>query len=466
MLERVRNSLAVRLVLPYALVFALAAGLLFGGLYFWLSNTVGERDQAIVEEHAARLAQVCENGGVEALSRQLRDNLSPEMRSLFVRLISPKQEAVFVAAPPNWIETEVRRLPVPEWAGIMTEERRQTVRVPQNALRDYTIASHLMRNGWLLQVGRLAESRSVLLAPLRQAFAWAGAATALVSLAVGTLLSWRTTAPLRAVAQTADRILETGNLDARVPEPAGRGELATLVRQLNTLLERNARHLRNLRQTHDNLAHDLRTPLTRLRGSAELAMQETEDPAEARAALAECVNESDRLLHMLETLLDISSAEDGSLRLNRDTCDLRELLTRTVDLYSEVAEAQGVTVTLTEGPAAQVNADRVRLGQVLNNLLDNAIKYSPEGGAVHVELSLIQDKVQVLIDDSGPGIPEAEREAVFRRLYRSDSSRSKRGFGLGLSLVKAIVEAHQGSVTVESAPSGGARLRLELPCAS
>ena len=141
----------------------------------------------------------------------------------------------------------------------------QTVRVPQNALRDYAIASHQLSDGRLLQVGRLTDSRAVLLAPLRRAFLVVGAAALAVSFAAGTFLAWRSTRPLRAVAETARRILATGDLAARVPDPRTRGELAALVAQLNTLLDRNADHVRVLRETLDNLAHDLRTPLTRLR---------------------------------------------------------------------------------------------------------------------------------------------------------------------------------------------------------
>ena len=124
----------------------------------------------------------------------------------------------------------------------------------------------------------------------------------------------------------------------RESAPNGSGELAVLVRQLNTLLDKNAAHVRVLRETLDNLAHDLRTPLARLRGTAELALQDAQDPAEARAALADCVNECDRVLHLLEALLDISAAEAGALKLNRDRLDVRALADRAVDLYREVAE--------------------------------------------------------------------------------------------------------------------------------
>ena len=463
MFDRLRQSLALRLAWQYALMFALCAAMLFGVLYWVLARSLEQREQEAVERRADDFAAAFQVGGPAGLSALLHNDTAPDVRTLFVRLISTDNTAVFVAAPPDWIETQVEHFPVPEWEGVMAERKTETVRVPQNAMRDYTIASHPLPNGWVLQVGRLTDSRPVLLAPLRKAFVGVGAVALLLSVGGGTLLAWRATRPLRLVADTARRILETGDLAARVPGPAGSGELAALVRQLNTLLERNAVHVQVLRDTLDNLAHDLRTPLTRLRGTAELAMQDNGDPAEARGALADCVNESDRLLHLLERLLDISAAEGGALKLNRSQCDLRSLVERAADLYREVAEEGKIAVTLELPAAVNVSADSIRLGQAINNLVDNALKYTPGGGRVTLAVSADATGARFTVTDSGPGVPLAERTAIFRRLYRSDASRSQRGFGLGLSLAKAMVEAHGGTITVDDAPGGGARFTLSLP---
>jgi len=463
MFDRLRQSLALRLAWQYALMFALCVAVLFGVLYLGLARALEQRDQEAVERRADDFAAAYQLGGPAALSAMVHSDTAPDVRTLFVRLISPANGAVFVAAPSDWIETQVEQIPVPEWTGIVAERKTQTVRVPQNALRDYTVASHPLPDGWLLQVGRLTDSRPVLLAPLRRAFIGVGAAALLLSVGGGTLLAWRATRPLRLVADTTRRILETGDLDARVPGPAGSGELDVLVRQLNTLLARNAAHVRVLRDTLDNLAHDLRTPLTRLRGTAELAMQDNRDPAEARGALADCVDESDRLLHLLETLLDISAAEGGALKLNRSHFDLRTLVERAADLYREVAEVGNITVSLELPAAVNVDADAIRLGQAINNLVDNALKYTPEGGRVTLGVTSEATGAVITVTDNGPGVPESERAAIFRRLFRGDASRSRRGFGLGLSLARAIAEAHGGSITVDDAPAGGARFAVRLP---
>jgi len=460
MLERIRQSLALRLAFRYALLFAFGSALLFGTLYWLLADALDSRERAALVDQTRELAAAFERGSLPSLRARVEGDASPQARFFFVRLIRADGVAVYERWPSDWVETQVQQVPF----GAFTYEREiQTLRIPQNALRDYTIATQRWPNGVSLQVGRLLDSRAVLLSPLRGAFAGVGAAALLLSFALGVLIAWRATRPLRAVAETARRILATGDLSARVPEPAGRGELELLVRQLNTLLDRNANYVRVLRETLDNLAHDLRTPLTRLRGSAELALQDSGDPAEARAALADCVNESDRLLHLLETLLDVSAAEAGVLQLNRDRVDLRSLTDRAADLYREVAEEKGITVSLEQPAPAEASVDAIRLGQAVNNLLDNALKYTPPGGRVRLAVQPGNDVVELTVSDNGPGVPAAERDAVFRRLYRGDSSRSQRGLGLGLSMVKAIVEAHGGTVAVDDAPGGGARFTVRLP---
>lgn len=461
MLERLRQSLALRLALQYALVFAFCAAVLGGALYWTLSEVLESREQAAVQARATELASLYERGGTALLRARLdRDAAAPSARAFFVRVLRPNNDLVLVSVPPDWVETQLERIPFP---GFTLERPTYAVRVPQSALRDYAIAARELPDGNTLQVGLLVESQSVLFAPLRRAFATVGAGALALSFAVGVFLAWRATRPLRAVADTTRRILATGDLAARVPGPDGKGELAALVRELNTLLDRNAAHVRVLRETLDNLAHDLRTPLTRLRGTAELAIPDGGDPAETRAALAGCVEETDRLLHLLERLLDVSAAEAGALKLNRETIDLRTLTTRAVDLYREVAEEKRIAVSLDQPHPVSCSVDAVRLGQVVSNLLDNALKYTPPGGGVVLAVRRDSGRAVLTVADNGPGIAPAEREAVFRRLYRSDASRSQRGLGLGLSMVKAIVEAHGGDVSAGEAPGGGARLTVRLP---
>jgi signal transduction histidine kinase len=463
MLEAFRQSLAIRIAAIYSLVFAAGAAALFGVLYWTLAHSLEARDRAAVEGRAEAYAQAYEQGGALSLRARLSADPSPDARSLFVRLLGADGSTLFATIPSDWVESQVERRLVPDGWGGWSAQEVHSVRIPRDALRDFAVASRILSDGRLIQVARSTDSRAVLLAPLRADFAGVGAVALLLSLSAGTFLAWRATRPLREVAATARRIIEEDDFGARIPDPRGSGELAVLARQLNALLDKNSTHVRVLRETLDNLAHDLRTPLTRLRGTAELALQDGGNPAEARTALASCVEETDRVLHLMEVLLDVSAAEAGALSLQRARVDLRDLAARAADLYREVAEQKGITIELAEAGPAPMEGDAVRIGQALSNLVDNALKYTPDGGRVRIATAAEPGALTVTVSDNGPGVPQAEREAVWRRLYRGDASRSQRGLGLGLTLVRAVAEAHGGGASVTDEPGGGARFQLRFP---
>ena len=409
MLESFRQSLAIRLAVLYAIIFAAGAAALFGVLYWILSRSLEARDRAAVEIRAEEYAKAYEMGGPGALRDRLNNDTSPDVRSLFVRLLGPGGETLFATVPSDWIEPHFETRLVPDGWGGWSKQEIHSVRIPRDAGRDFAVASRVLPDGRLIQVARSTDSQAVLLAPLRKDFAGVGAVALLFSLTAGTLLAWRATRPLRLVAATARRILEEDDLSARIPAPGGSGELAVLARQLNTLLDKNATHIRVLRETLDNLAHDLRTPLTRLRGTAELALGDGGNPAEARTALAGCVEETDRVLHLLEVLLDVSAAEAGALTLRRERVDLRKLVARAADLYGEVAEQKHITIETSVPESAELDVDPVRVGQALSNLVDNALKYTPEGGRVTIAAAAEPGAVTVTVTDSGPGVPVGER---------------------------------------------------------
>ncbi|HVO95483.1 MAG TPA: HAMP domain-containing sensor histidine kinase [Terriglobales bacterium] len=285
----------------------------------------------------------------------------------------------------------------------------------------------------------------------------------LIGLAGGAFLAFRALRPIRNLTIAARSIVETGRFDTRVPDNRARDELSDLVGLFNLMLSKIESLIQGMRDALDNVAHDLRTPVMRVRIIAEEGLRPTIDDETRREALAECLEETERLTVMLDTLMDISEAETGAMKLSLENVELSVLINEVMELYNYAAEAKDVTVAIRATPALYLRADRLRLRQVIANLVDNAIKYTPQGG--RVELETVKDGHQALlvIRDTGIGIPAAEIKRIWERLYRGDKSRSQRGLGLGLSLVKAVVEAHQGSVDVRSDPQTGSIFSLHLP---
>jgi signal transduction histidine kinase len=204
--------------------------------------------------------------------------------------------------------------------------------------------------------------------------------------------------------------------------------------------------------------------MARLRGIAERGLASA-DPGVQREALATCVEECDRVLSMLNSLMDIAEADHGTLRLALAEVPLRSVMADAVDLYEDTADQKGVRLSIADGPEVVVVADRDRLRQVVANLVDNATKYTPAGGRVTLAARTEGREAVMTVTDTGVGIAPADQSRIWQRLYRADPSRSERGLGLGLSLVRAYVRAHGGEAEVASEPGHGSTFTIRVPLA-
>jgi signal transduction histidine kinase len=457
--KRFWKSTGVRLTLWYFTVFAFSSLLLFSLAYFLISSATRERDRKTIQSKLEEYVLQYKTGGLDALKDELRlEGSANEQSGLFVRLADSRHRTLFLTLPDRWRGVDISSL----------ERLGRKGEVHQVFLKDQgeedvlEITGHRLPGGLILQIGKGSEEREKLLERFREIFIGISIPLILLGLIGGSFLAYRALHPIRDLIRAIGGV-NAGQMETKVPTKGTGDELDELVQCFNGMIEKIRTLILGMKEALDNVAHDLNTPLTSMRGAIEMVLQSEPDANALREALMDCAEESEQLSKMVKTLLDVTEAEAGMMTLHYEEFDVLSLINNVADIYDYIAEDKGVELLLMlpEQLHACVDPDRIR--QVIANLVDNAIKYTPAGGKVRVEACRKNGAVMVAIEDNGVGIPTDDIPRIFDRLYRSDKSRSHRGLGLGLSLVRAVVQAHAGHIEVESSPGKGSRFTFVLP---
>lgn len=443
------RTTAARLSALYLLLFSLVAVVL---VYYMTSlsvRAIAQQTQATIEEEAVELGGFYERGGLPALVRALeRRSLQPGANLYLIADANgqPLAGNVGALAPgvldkPGWTERPFRYERLSEDA---EAEKR----------KDHHALALVIRlpNKMLLLVGRDLGEPEKIRAVVRRSLGFA-----LGMMAFGGFLIWffvgRTALKRIDEVSAASRRIMGGDLTGRLPVTGAGDEFDRLSENLNAMIARIANLNEGLRQVSDNIAHDLKTPLTRLRNRAESALAGKNSSADYRAAIEQTIAESDDIIRNFNAILMISRIEAGSQARNFEPVDLAATVADVVELYEPAAEEAGVALSLAKIEPARLSGNRELIGQALSNVVDNAIKYSAGHGdapEIVVGLAVEAGAPVIRVADSGPGIPAIDRERVTERFVRLEKSRTRPGSGIGLSLAKAVMTFHGGRLELSS----------------
>jgi signal transduction histidine kinase len=450
-LPRVLRTSSFRLTLLYAGLFGLSVLILFAVIYGATGLYMRNSLDAAVASDTTELIGSFRAGGTAALMTQIDARVRQMPHGPMFYLLQDRDGTVLAGNLPAFHGK-------PGWFDLTAPGSD-----PHGHERNVPIRAHgvALPGRKYLMVGVDAFPRNEMHELILRAFGWGSAITLVLAFGGGALVSGGLLRRIETISRAARDIVD-GDFTRRIPERGTDDEFDHLVSSLNAMLDRMGQAMESVRQVSNDIAHDLRTPLTRLRQRLERAQQRARSVAAWQDAAAGCIADMDAILETFGALLRIAQIESGAPTRRFARLDLSELLHTLAEVYQPMAEnkAQRFTVEIAAGLA--VRGDRQLLAQMLANVIENAMKHSPPGAAIGLLASAVPNAVEIVVGDNGPGIPAAERERVFRRFYRLESSRSTPGSGLGLSLVAAVAALHQ--VKVELADNDpGLRVLLRFP---
>jgi heavy metal sensor kinase len=461
-LRSYRKTLAFRLTLWYAGVFAVSSCIAFLLFYTLITSVFRDRTDQELLGQAREFSAVLSTRGLESVkSLAMLEAQAAGVKKVFFRLLSSRGEVFSSSNMSYWQDIHIRQEAIKE----LLRDRKnvfETFSIP-NRKDKVRVAHVLIGNGVILQIGQSMEADSRFIDAFKNIFLVTMVLLLGLAAGVGWFMARRAVSGVEAVTRTAQEI-SAGTLDKRVPVGTRGDEIDQLAATFNQMLGRIQALITEIKEMSDNIAHDLKSPITRIRGMAEVTLTTGKGVEEYENMAAGTVEECDRLLDMINTMLMITKTESGVHPLDYQQVDMPRLVRDACELMGTVAEDKGLSLACETPETLPLVGDPRMIQRILANLLDNAIKYTPSGGSVRVSLSAIDGgEALVTVQDTGMGIPPDDLPHIFERFFRCDQSRSEPGTGLGLSLARALARAHQGDITVTSTLGQGSTFTLTLP---
>jgi heavy metal sensor kinase len=441
-----------RLTLWYLGVFSALSVAVFLVVYISLALRLQDQIDHEIMDKSKEFEALYREHGIKALQAEFtREAESQGTKRVLFQLLSPQGDSLASSDLSQWREVDISRLSGP--AARRNQPSYHTLFLPGHRHK-FRLISMPANDGNLIEIGSSLQREEIILERYRETFGVALIVMLLCGGLFGFLLARKAMSGVQRVTDTATRI-GRHDLGRRVPLANEGEEINALAQAFNAMLERIELLLREFRQITDNVAHELRTPITRIRGTAETTLKGSGDIGEYREMAASIIDGCDDLSGMIGTMLEIAETDSGVAVLDFAPLDICEIVEEAADLFAPIAEDKGLPIHLVKSSrSALVDGDRPRLQRVVANLLDNAIKYTPAGGTVTLSVKTDAGNVKVEISDTGGGVNEKDIPHIFERFYRGDKSRTTTGSGLGLSLALAVIRAHGGDITVKSTAHG------------
>ncbi len=429
---RLFRTTAFRLAAAYGVLFAIAVVALFGFLYWRTLSLIDAETDAAIASEIAGLNEQYRQHGMAGLARIVTERSSAQPDNANVYLLTRPDFTPLAGNLKRW-PAEARRTP----AGIVFDLKgEEETGVGFARARTFTLDGNFR-----LLVGRDLRQREKLRAVVTESLALGLAATLALGLIAAMLAGRKLLQRVEAINRTGQRIIK-GELKQRVALTGAGDEFDRLAENLNTMLDQIERLMTGMREVTDNIAHDLRGPLTRLKARLELALLTRQGPAADRSAIEGAIAETDRLLATFNALLSIAEAESGAVHQAMQPVELASLAADVAELYAPALEEKGLTLETDLKDCPPVLGSRQLLFQAIANLLENAMKYTQASGQVTVAVDAVDGGAALIVRDTGPGIPADMRAKVLERYVRLDQARSTPGSGLGLSMVAAVAKLH------------------------
>jgi heavy metal sensor kinase len=461
---RLPNTLAFRLTLWYAGIFALCSCIAFLLFYALITSLLRERTDQELLGQAQRFSGLLAREGVEAVNDSaVIEAQEAGVKKVFFRFLNLTGEAFSSSNMSYWKDIGVDVTAIQQLLrGSGSVFQTITIRNRSDEVR---VLYAMLGPTVIVQVGQAMESQARFLEAFRRIFIITMSCLIVLAAGVGWFMARQAVSGIEAVTRTAQKI-SGGSLRERVPVKPRGDEIDQLAVTFNQMLDRIQTLLTEIKEMSDNVAHDLKSPITRIRGIAEVTLTTGKSLGEYETMAGSAVEECDRLLDMINTMLLISRTEAGVEKPVSQEVDIAALIRNAYELFEPIADDKSLTLSWRAKENAVVLGDPRMLQRMLANILDNAVKYTPPGGKVEVFLAESEGRNIISVKDTGVGISAAELPRIFERFYRCDHSRSQPGTGLGLSLARAIARVHGGDITVQSAIDQGSAFTITLPKAA